>query len=174
MADLESDDTTSSRALRRWLFATTWIVVGLLIVGGWWLLRDTGPVDAASADPEVVFDGTRCTYEGPAEIAGGGVTFALNNTSAIPIRVVLFQFDERSEFEAELEYLAVGADAEVNPGELPVGGVVNTVNTVQSGSSLRSLEALHTGLYTIDCVRVPTASTAPDYVWRAGTIRVVP
>jgi hypothetical protein len=88
--------------------------------------------------------------------------------------VVLFHFDDRTDFAAELDYLAVGADTELTGGELPVGGTVNTINTVESGGSLRSLEALKTGRHTVDCVHFPLAATNPDHVWRAGTFEVVP
>jgi hypothetical protein len=179
MANLGSANTSKSRKSRPWLI-TAASILGLLVIlgGGFLLLSDNGPVAAANADPEVVFDGTSCTYHGPAEIVEGGVTFTLSNESSIPIRVVLFHFDDRADFEAELDNLAVGADIDLSPGDLPVGGVLNPVNHLQSGASLRSLVLLDTGLYTVDCIRYPTAAPSaldgPDHAWRAGTIRVVP
>lgn len=67
-----------------------------------------------------------------------------------------------------------GATACPQGGELPVGGTIKTINTVESGGSLRSLEALKTGHHTVDCVHFPLAATNPDHMWRAGTVEVVP
>jgi hypothetical protein len=138
--------------------AATRAVVGsvAIILGGWLLVScDDSPVAADSANPEVVFDGTSCAYDGPTEIIEGDLAFTLNNEGSIPISVVLFHFDDRTAFETELDHLAVGLDTELTGGELPVGGTLNTINTVQSGSSVRSLEALKTAQHIVDCVHTP-------------------
>lgn len=187
MANLGTVNTSKSRKSRPWLIPAA-SILGLLVIlgGGFLLLSDNGPVAAASADPEVVFDGASCMYHGPAEIVEGGVTFALSNESSIPIGVVLFHFDDRADFEAELDDLAVGAETDVasgtdldlSPGDLAVGGVINWLSYLQSGASRSLIEILDTGLYTVDCLRYPTATPTvgddPDHAWRAGTIRVVP
>ncbi len=179
MPSVGSTGTSKSKRSLRLLIPVLSIVGLLVILGAVFLVvSDNGPVAAASAELEVVFNGTNCRYRGPAEIVEGGATFELTNESSIPISVVLFHFGDRVDFEAELDYLAVGADMDLSSGDLPVGGVLTPLNFLQSGSSLRSLVALDAGLYTVDCIRYPTAVPSalddPDHAWRSGTIQVVP
>jgi hypothetical protein len=84
----------------------------VIVFGGLLVSCGDGAVAAKDANPQVVFDGTSCTYDGPAEITEGGIEFTLINQSTTDINLFVMRFDDPADFEAEIASLAVGADTD--------------------------------------------------------------
>lgn len=144
------------------------LVVGLVAV----LLvnsGESGPVAAAEARPEVVFDGTTCTYDGPIEIEAGNVEFTISNSADEYFTLAGWRMQGQA-LEAELLKLPVGTDLDVTGHPLPAGTMVFGP-IVDAGSTRTAVATFAAGTHLIDCAT--SAGGGTDHVWRAAQINVV-
>ncbi len=166
-----SEDKTTSRQR----MATRAVFSSVVIVLGGWLLVSCGSAVAAeNANPEVVFDGTSCIYEGPAKIQGGGIEFTLTNDSDTPIDLFALLYDDPGDYQADLESLAVGADADVTLAEVPPGLSFGLNLDAQPRQQATTLTILDIGKHILQCGHTPADERFPDHIWRAATIEVIP
>lgn len=144
------------------------LVVGLatvLLVNG----GESGPVAAADARPEVVFDGATCTYDGPSEIEAGNVEFTMINSAAREFTLGGFRMEGEA-LEAALIKIPVGTDLDVR-GDPPPAGRMSLNWTTDPGSTGTGVATFVAGTYLIDCATWADGST--DHVWRAARIDVI-
>lgn len=131
------------------------------------------PSAATATDPTLVFDGTTCTYDGPAQVVVGGLTpVVLENTSDIDIDAGVLWLWSQNSLDAALERLPLGSESDILLG-MPAGSTQAAWLQAGPGESNKESVLLNPGLYLMDCVRIPSGATAPDYVWRGGTFEGV-
>lgn len=135
------------------------------------LNRDSGPVAAGDAKPEVVFDGTTCSYEGPTSIEEGLVEFSLTNSAS-----EVFDFNTirmlESALAQELQNRPVGTDWEEPPGSPVPLGVMSFVR-VNPGEPYRPDFLLEPGTYLFECLTGVQSGGIPEHVWRIAEVEVV-
>lgn len=144
------------------------LVVGLvtvLSVNG----DGSGPVAAADARPEVVFDGATCTYDGPTQIEPGNVEFTTINSTDEHFTLVGWRMQGEA-LEAELLKIPVGTGMNVWGAPLPAGEMSWNWNT-DPGSTRTGVATLVAGSYLVDCATNTDGSA--DHVWRAARIDAV-
>ncbi len=132
-----------------------------------------GPSAAAATNPTLIFDGTTCTYEGPTQVVVGGLTpVALENTSDIDIDAVLLSMPSQEALDAAVDRLPPGSGSDITL-DMPPGSTQEA--WLQAGPGERNEEALllEPGLFLMDCGRVPSGASLPDYVWRGGSFEGV-
>ncbi len=143
--------------------------LGLVIAG----CSSDSAVEARDADPVINFDGEECSYDGPSAIKAGGIEFTLTNSSDHTIAMTAIHFETQAQFEAEIELLPVGTDAEPLRDSLPDGASLQLNLRSEPGEEAASLGAFEPGSYVVDCFTTPPDASFPNYVWRAGTFEVV-
>lgn len=147
----------------------------VIVVGGWLLVScGDGAVAADSANPEVVFDGTNCIYDGPTKIEHGGIEFTLTNESTTSIHLFALLYDDPADYEADLDSLAVGEDADITLTEVPPGLHFGLNLDAQPGQQATTLTILDSGNHILQCGHIPTAERFPDHIWKAATIEILP
>jgi hypothetical protein len=141
------------------------LVTVLLVMGG-----DSRPVAAIDARPEVVFDGTTCSYDGPTKIEVGVIEFTLVNSADEEFTLAAWRM-QGEQLEAELARLPVGSDIAVTasdhgPTGVGVGGWITDPGSTGTGAA-----GFASGTYLIDCVT--TTGSSRDHAWRSAQIEVV-
>ncbi len=143
------------------------LVTVLLVTGD-----EPGPVAAADAQPEIVFDGTTCTYDGPTRIEEGTIELTAINSSDEYFTIALWRM-EGDALEAELLRTPVGTDMALAPGDpIPDGSLISTLRLAQDATQTTSLGPLLAGSYLVDCV-TQAPNGIDDHVWRPARIEVV-
>ena len=123
--------------------------------------------------PLLVFDGETCSYQGPAETAGGGlIDVTLENRSDIDIDAAVFWVRSDTALAAAFERLPPGTGSGITLGA-PRGSRFEAWLQAPAGGSNKESLLLDAGLYLLDCARVPYGATNPDYLWRGGSFAVV-
>jgi hypothetical protein len=162
---------TASPPTKRRAFAAAGAIAAVVAIGlvAALLLNsdDSQPVAAADATPEMTFDGTTCSYEGPALIEEGLVDFSLTNTAAEAVAIAGWLV-EGSALEAQLQRAPIGTDWDTT-GEPTVEGTLDFVGWVEPGESRTTGALLTLGTYLVDCV----TGNPTDHVWRAAQFEVV-
>lgn len=140
-----------------------------------------GAVAAENANPEVVFDGTTCIYDGPTVIERGGIEFTLINESAIPMQTAALLYDDPADYRAALDSLPVGTDADVADTEVPLIGDqlvpglrFGFVLNVEPGQQAATLTLLDIGEYILMCADNHPDEGTPDHLWVPATFEIVP
>lgn len=172
----ENTVTTASK-LPWWrrAVASTMARSAVIVLGGWLLVScSDGAVAAENANPEVVFDGTTCIYDGPTMIEHGGIEFTLINESAIPMQTAALLYDDPADYRAALDSLPVGTDADVPYAEVPPGFNFGFVLNVEPGQQATTLTLLDIGEYILQCADNQPEESIPDHIWVAATFEIVP
>ena len=154
----------------------------VIVLGGVLLVScGDGVVAAENANPEVVFDGTTCIYDGPTVIEKGGIEFTLINESAIPAQTAALLYDDPADYRAALDSLPVGSDADFTDTEVPligdqlVAGLrFGFVLNVEPGQQAATLTLLDIGEYILMCADNHPGNSTPDHIWVPATFEIVP
>lgn len=171
--------TRQSIVVWRGRMAVTAVVI---VVGGLLLVScGDGAVAAENANPEIVFDGTTCIYDGPTMIARGGIEFTLINESTIPAQTAALLYDDPADYRAALDALPVGTDADFTDTEVPLIGDqlvpglhFGFVLNVEPGQQAATLALLDVGEYILMCADNHPANSTPDHMWVPATFEIVP
>lgn len=137
------------------------LVTVLLVTGG-----DSGPVAAGEAQPEVVFDGTTCTYDGATEIEAGTVEFTLVNSADEKFTLAAWRMEGEA-LQAELLRTPIGTDMAITTDDPFPAGVMIGGWVTDPGSTRTGARALGAGTYLIDCV------IEGAHVWRPARLDVI-
>lgn len=97
---------------------------------------ESQPVAAADAAPEVTFDGTTCSYEGPLVVEEGTVEFSMNNSANVDFALAGWRMEEPVLSE-ELQRTPIGTDMEA-PDTVPMPAGVSTLGWVTSPGESRT------------------------------------
>ena len=158
------------RATRRNVLVAVGAFAAILVVGlATVLLVDggnSGPVAAGDARPEVVFDGTTCTYDGPTQIEVGTVEFMVLNQSDTDFTLAGWLLAGEA-LETELLRTPVGSDMAITAGDPMPAGLPSFGWPTDAGSSRTETWLAAPGTHLVDCV------VTGDHVWRPARIEVV-
>ena len=136
-------------------------VVGIIVLatGG-----DDGPVAAAEAAPQIIFDGDNCVYEGPTLIEEGIAEVTLVNTGWQSVLGVMIPLPE-SLLAAELEVQPLGTERSLGLSQNAGPPGPQTVRILaESRSEGVGFGSMAPGTYIIDCV-----TSTGTHVWRSAT-----
>lgn len=136
------------------------LVTVLLVNGG-----EPGPVAAADARPEVVFDGTTCTYDGPTQIEAGIVEFTMINQTDVSFFLAGWLLEGEA-LAAELIRTPVGSDMAITVSSPRPALAAEFAWSTNAGDSRTGMWTLPAGTYLLDC-------TTDDHVWRPARFEVV-
>lgn len=105
-------------------------------------------------------------------VVGGLTPVALENTSDIDIDAGLFSVRSQNALDSAFDRLAPGSGSDILLAP-PPGSTQEA--WLQAGPGERNQESLllDAGLYIMDCARIPTGASLPDYVWRGGSFEGV-
>jgi hypothetical protein len=126
-------------------------------------------VSEEASTPQLTFDGTACTYAGPAEVTAGGVVVELTNTSDDGAAIGVFKIDEGYTADDLAEYLddpanlAGGAEPEWVISEETGFPRAGTGETIAWDGSLDA------GEYVLTCVNNRLFVSSP---WVEGAVTV--
>ena len=142
------------------------VAVGAFLIGG----GEDGPVAAAEAKPQLLFDGTACSYSGPAIIEEGSIEFTAINTSDVDVTIGGFALED-SELAAALDVIPLGTDKAVTAADPGPEGTFWATSTVPAGSEITSVKFIAAGGTTIiDCLYyADPLDASPSQVFRAAT-----
>ena len=154
----------------------------VIVLGGVLLVScGDGAVAAENANPEVVFDGTSCIYDGPTVIEHGGIEFTLINESSIPAQTAALLYDDPADYRAALDSLPVGTDADFTDTEVPLIGDIGIGQglfgfslRVEPGQQAAMLTLLDIGEYILMCADNHRGEGNPDHLWVPATFEIVP
>lgn len=166
-----------SRQVRPGFRSAAAIIGSTVIVLGAWLLTSCGDgaVAAENANPEIVFDGTTCTYDGPATIEQGGIEFTFINESAISMEAAALLYEDPADYRAALDAFPVGTDADFPDIEVPPSFTVGfSMQNVAPEQRVSTLTLLDIGEHMLWCAETQFGADDPDHVWAAATIEIVP
>jgi hypothetical protein len=146
----------------------------ILLIGAATLLVLTGCGGDDAAQPAeagvvaLTFDGTTCSYDGPARVPAGTVDFRFTNTSDQPFAASAISVEDwaLADFLSEGE---VGTDWDIPFGH-PRGGGIEWYNRwpqVPGGEAREYSWMFPAGTYYFDCV------LELDHVWRAAKLEVL-
>jgi hypothetical protein len=100
------------------------------------------------------------------------ISVTLENSSDIDIDAGVFRVRNENALAAALERIPPGTGSDIVLG-VPPGSVQEA--WLQAAANGRNEERLllPNGFYLLDCARIPSGASLPDYVWRGGSFEVV-
>ncbi|HEX9122957.1 MAG TPA: hypothetical protein VF984_06300 [Actinomycetota bacterium] len=179
LPDIRMDDGRVRRT-NRWLTIAVIVLAAGLVALGTFVLIDRSGEEAAAPpsgtgataivpyttssvmEAQVTFDGTRCSYAGPTEVAAGTVGIFRYTTAAKSSGLTL------ASLEPSVTWEQVERSSRRDPPSAPPSWVTDAQYIVGSGT-LRSWP-LDEGLYAVTCA---TGNTSADRMFPAVMLRVI-